>query len=343
MKISFLALCLLLITTVLCANPSAGPVSIVSELWFNEAGHTMVEFALFNSPPIRLQAFSLRHGDFQQNIPLNTIMTESSPPIVVDITELFPELVLNPEADSLWIYKYSNVHNKLKWGNSFSCYINSIEPGQSIAYNYADYELTLCKEEPPTPGSNAYQVNARTVVTVVVTDQNNNPVPGVPIMNNSTGLYSNFTDSNGIFMDIVPAKCYNLNVIHPLTEETIYQNQFWLDTNAELIIPIRINYTANEDNTAPVLPKKGLLAFPTPFNFISNETISFQYDGSSKPHGQSIIKLYDTKGRYVCQIPISAKGIASWKPDRNIGSGIYFARLISGNRILDTATITIIK
>lgn len=343
MKILIITFCMLIISVALTANPSIEPESIVSELWFSEAGHTMIEFALLSGYPINLQAFSLKHGDFQQNLPLNTVVAVDDTPIVVDITEIFPELVLNPEADSLWVYKYNNVYNKLKWGNSFSCYINSIEPGQSIAYNYADYNLNLCKEEPPTPGTSAYQVIARTVVTVAVKDQNNNPVVGVPILNNVTGLYSNFTDSNGMFVDIVPADYYYLSVIHPLTEVPVYQHQYWLDTNAELMVNISLNYTANDDNTAPVVAQEGLKVYPTPFNLKQTEALTFEYQGKSALSHAGYIKIYNIKGHYVCKIPVSAKSTAYWKPDTKVGSGIYFARLISENRIIDTVAITIVK
>ncbi len=350
MKVPIFAFCLLLITSVLCANPTS-PI-VVSEIWFAENGHCMIEIcpqALFDY----ITGFVFKNGDIQVVLPESFVFPSQGEVAIIDVNEIMPDLNFNPTGDTLEVLGQVTEENFftidiVKWGTDFINYLSPLQPGQSIvhyiAYDPGGAMTGWCKDAPPTPGTSPNAAVARDTIKIIITDQFGNPVPEIPIFYSDDYFApKGHTDASGTYTEVRFADRFHCVVRYPHTYVLIQNQTYWLEPNQNLTIPIQINVTANEDNTAPFLPKAGLKAYPSPFNSICNETISFQYDGSTKLHGQSIIKLYDTKGRYVCQIPMSVTGLTSWKPDSNIGSGIYFARLINGNRVLDTKSITLIK
>jgi len=335
------------------ANPS--PPQVVSEVWFAENGHFMME--LSSSSPSSYPVFDmsdiyLNTHNWLSHIPLSGSIVFGGG-VVVDITALIPEMVFNPEDDTLEIYYYSSgqlyFSNSIQWGEDFNTHnINAPNPGQSLVFCHTFNGYEVFKEEPPTPGSHPYTALARDTLRVIVTDQYGNPISGAPVflsINMRPWVPNSYrvTDADGVLADTLYAGKCLVRVKHPQTNTIIFEQTYWLEPNQTTTIPIQISMTGVNDNTAPALSATELKAYPSPFNLSKHEMITFQYDSKTKLLSKSYIKIYDAKGRFVCQIPMSDKVTASWKPDKDISSGMYFARLISGNRIVDTTTFIVIK
>jgi hypothetical protein len=353
MKVILFTISLLILCAAMFANPI--PTSILSEVWFAENGHMMMEFNANWYTTVYTTDLAIVHDDIPQALTGTPMLipTNYGPGLVVDISEMIPFMDFNPEEDSIGIIYTQGLDvmhiNSLKWGNSPDHDINPPLPGQSMALvlthdlDYFSY-LEWVKEEPPTPGTNAYQAFSRDTLRVVVTNQLGQPVPNAPIYPYLQAQHPiAYTDANGVFCDTLLAGRYNLIVKHPTTNAVVMDSTFWLEPNQTTTIPVQITVTANDDQIAPMVPKTGLTAYPSPCNLAKNTTVSFEYKGDAKLIKKGMVKIYDTKGRFVCQQLMSSKGTASWMPDRSISSGMYFARLISGNRIMDTTTITIMK
>lgn len=348
MKAIIITISLLVIMTALLSNPIMPMV--MSEVWFTDSGHCMVEFYPWILTISADTVLFFINGDVQEPFYYNFSALPQDSVLVVDITEEIPNISFNQAEDGMSIGIPSTsglfVLEGFSWGDSFNNSINPPLPGQSMVQGYNNYydefqHWAWYKSQSPTPGCTG-GIDIDTVI-VVVTNQFGEPVPKVPIYDYNEFAYSDSTDFDGKFTTTMLAGRYKLKVLHPESNIVVHDQLYWLEPNQTTTIPIQINLTANEDNTAPVMPKTGLKAYPSPFNIKTADAVSFQYNGSSKLRGESVIRIYDIKGRYISSVSMSAKGTASWKPNRDIGSGIYFARLISGNRILDTATISIIK
>jgi len=353
MKVMFLTMCLFFVIIALYSNPVME--KLMSEVWFADNGHFMMEFypegvAYFISP------FYLSNGEESIIIPYDFATAPYDSVLVFDITEMIPGLNFNPLGDVLILQNLMGTTlltmEYLSWGNGFNNTINPPLPGQSLVQSWNYHHLpesnpyTWYKEEPLTPGLADQWVpliNARDTLFITITDQDNNPVADLPLYWRETELPYGYTDNYGMYADTVLAGRWKIIIKHPLTDEIIFNNQYWLEPNQTTTISIQVNITANSDEIAPAIVQKGLQAYPSPFNSRNADAITFKYDGEAKLIGDTYIKLYDTKGRFILQIPMSAKGMASWKPSSEIGSGMYFARLISKNRIIDTTTLTIIN
>jgi hypothetical protein len=349
MKFILLAWVIIFIAAALPANPVIP--QIVSEMWFDESGHLMVEFCssyyYFNSVPF--SDMYIVHGGSEFSIPQAGGVGYNYPQ-VLDLTALVPELNLDPLSDTLWVqFDYQDGwggYSYISWGDDFGYSAQAPQPGESLVLCHTFFGYTPVKDNPPTPGTNPFQALARDTLRVVVTDQSGNPLPDVPVYCSNPGNgfppYTNYTDANGVFADTVYAGKTFIRVTHPQSNVPVSEQYYWLEPNAATVIPITIYTTAPADEVLPVA-RPGLKAYPVPFNKQTAEAITFRYEGVIKLQKGSYIRLYDMKGRFVTQIGMSAKGEAHWQPDTGISSGTYFARLISGNRIMDTATLTVTK
>jgi hypothetical protein len=345
MKALMIGLFMMLISIALYTNPMGG--SLISEVWFNDNGHLLVEFHPIPDDAIDFTEVYFVHGDDEVQNPYSGEIHWYDPPLVFDLTQLNPAMVFDPAEDSLIVRQYHGTgyydwHN-LHWGSGFSNDINPPLPGQSIAVFYDSYYY--CKDEPPTPGANAYDPVARDTLKVVVTDENGNPVPNVQI-NTVIGfpvVQYHYTDGSGVYIDTLYASRLHMEVRHPVTNEVVLSQYFWLEPNQTTEIPIQITMTGNDDEVIPTPAIKGLKAYPVPFNASRSGFISFSYDGNARLVKDSYIRLYDAKGRFVTQIPVSPKGVTNWTPPADTASGMYIARLISGNRFVDTVSFSIIK
>ncbi len=361
LKVIILIICLGIIISALYSNPCVIFEGILSEVWFADNGHLMMEFYSLSMPEINLNTLTIVHGDYQENFPDSVVVNHESAPSVVDITALMPGMVFNPEEDSLTVKipLHGNYYwfDSLKWGNSSGANITPPMPGQSLVHNIAWientwsawtmpgdvlFEDTWVKDSPPTPGTQCFEAVARSNIKVIVTDQNNDPVPFVPILHKYSGKYNLYTDSQGIYTDVSTAGKYHLSLKHPVTGEIIHDQYYWLEPNQTKEIPISVNIEPG--TPIPPIPDN-LRAFPSPFNIQKtyNRTMYFQYSGAAKLANNSYIKVYDIKGRYVSKIPMTGNGISRWNIREELKSGMYFARLISGSRVIKTTTFTVIN
>lgn len=344
MKFIMITLALIVLSIALYSNPITA--EIVSEFWFSNEGHLMMEFCMnynYNDQPVNLSDIHLVNDAMDVTIPLAGAV--SAYPYVVDVSSLIPGFTLNPEVDTLLVY-FDNSSGfagstYYRWGNCPYSRISSISPGQSAVRVHTSDGFVLAKDEPPTPGASPYSPIARDTLIIMVTNQFGEPMSGVPVLLYNL-YYTNYTDINGIFTVTTWASRCGIIVRHPQTNEIVYQQSHILEPNETTVIPVTISITANEDELIPV-PIKGLHVYPSPFNHNTADAITFKYDGETKLSRDTYFRLYDTKGRFILQIPMDIKGMASWKPASDIASGLYFARLISGNRIVDSTPISIIK
>lgn len=344
MKAALMTLAALVLSLALAANPIMPEV--LSELWFNDQGHLMLELCMnfsFNNQTVDLADIHLVNDAMDVAIPQAGAISDY--PYVLDVTALLPGFVLNPEVDTLQIY-FDNgsefVGNTwYRWGNCTYSEISAIAPGQSAARVHTMDGHVLAKDEPPTPGTHAYDPVACDTLIIMVTDQFGGPVSGAPVWI-SLAWVTQSTDENGIFSILLPATCCYVNVRHPQTNEVVYEQSRFLEPHQTTVIPVTISMTANAEEVIPVV-KTGLRGYPNPFNSMASDRIGFSYAGDAKLGRESCIRIYDAKGRFLQQIRMSSKGAASWQPPADIGSGHYLARLISNNRIVDTTAITINK
>jgi hypothetical protein len=235
----------------------------------------------------------------------------------------------------------------LSWGSSFNNSINPPYDGQSMVHWYNNYydgennRWAWYKDEPPTPGTTGYPTTQCTII-INVHDQFGAPIANVPIYRYNWNIYEDSTDVNGVFTTSWLPGRYKLKIKHPQTGFVVRDQQYWVEPNQTVTFNVMIDMTSTEDEVAPAIIK-GLQAYPNPFYCSASGYVSFTYDGDTKLSRDSYLRVYDTKGRFIQKIEMNSKGTASWQPAADTASGPYLARLISGNRILDTTTLTIVK
>ncbi len=351
MKVSLVIFNLLLLFSALLANPWS--TAVLSEVWFADNGHLFVELY---TPPVYITNYNqvqIAHGDtiacVTDSVEINF---NNNIPYVVDVSELEPGLIFDPAGDTLRIRMPMGTEyyemDGVSWG--YGQYeIRPPLPGQSLVKAHPDYftamDIGWFKDEPPTPGLYPYNTVARDTIVILVTNTDGIPLQHFPLYLSDVYYICGYTNSSGIFVDTLKAGRLPVRLKHPDNNTVLYNQCFWLEPNETTFIPIEIDYqpTLNNDENVPPITEKGLRAYPTPCNLKTAKYLTFAFDGNTKLNINSHLKIYDTKGRYICRIPMSAKGTACWKPSRDISSGIYFARLINGNRILDTIPLTIVK
>jgi hypothetical protein len=348
MKVTILIICILILCSALCANPWTS--TILSEVWFADNGHLFVELS---TSPIYITNYNqvqIAHGDTIAQITQNIEITNV--PAVIDVSELEPGLTFDPAGATLivkyWFMDDYYPLDGVSWGYS-QFEIRPPLPGQSLVKSHPDY-LTLWdigwfKDGPPTPGTSPYYPIARDTLIIFVASADGTPLQNFPIYLTDIDYICGYTNSAGIFVDTLKAGYLPIRLKHPGNNTVLYNQYFWLEPNETTFIPIEIDNspTENSEEVVPASVDKGLIAYPSPVNIKKADALPFKYNGKSKLSHDSYIKLFDIKGRHICQITMTAKGIAYWKPNRDIGTGIYLARLISGNLVLDTKSITMIK
>jgi hypothetical protein len=357
MKRVTLVLAILLIIRILSADYFGQ--SLISELWFGENGHFYIEVSLkdyHTNNTIELHNVFISNGQTEQRLPYYHTVHVNDAPMVLDLTSLVPAVVFNPEGDTLLVRELYEGEfddlNEVSWGNDFSNDCNPPLVGQSLVnYVYGSsgsfWLGYWCKDAPPTPETSPYCPVSLATLEVMVTDENHNPLPDIVI--NRAYIEDSYlypictTDSSGIATVNMIARDYRFVVEHPVTYMIVYNQSFWLEPNDTTHIDVTINMTTHSEETYNPVMVKALKAHPVPFNASLSGFISFSYDGETKLVKESYIRLYDTKGRFITQIPVSPKGVTKWTPPEDMASGMYIARLISGNRFVDTVFLSIIK
>jgi hypothetical protein len=350
---------IIFVTTILSADINYFGQSLVSELWFGENGHFYIEVSLkdyHTNHTIELHDVFISNGQLEQRIPYYHTVHVNDDPMVLDLTSLMPSVVFNPEGDTLIVRKLSGGElsdlNEVSWGSDFSNDCNPPFVGQSLV-NYV-YHLSgtfwlsyWCKDAPPTPGTSPYCPVSLATLEVMVTDENHNPLPGVVI--NRAHIEDSYlypictTDSTGMASVNMIATDYRFVVEHPLTYMIVYNQSFWMEPNDTTHIDVIINMTTHSEDEHYQVMVKGLKAYPVPFNASRSGFITFAYDGEQRLVKDSSIRLYDSKGRFVKELPFPAKGTTTWTPPRDIASGMYIAKLIMDNKFIDTKAFSIIK
>jgi hypothetical protein len=348
-----LAVGLLLIISAGYANAALPQTSILSEVWFTENGHLMVEFSTMgmNSIPLNeIVVINSGEQEYREAFQDSTIIIDSSA-VVIDITETMPNMVFNPDGDTLIIgHMYNNdlenysYLDRLIWGNDPFSDTNPPQPGQSMAHSvkWTEYNYEMWPyfkwviDEPPTPGTNCFNPVARSLLKVKITDLNNDPVPYALLFFYSV-TDNCLTDENGELNEPIFPGRFDISIQHPIYAESVLNQIYMVEPYDTLSIPLQITMPGSY----PYDNLKKLRAYPVPYNRRKAYFLTFKYYGEIKK--DSYIKLYDIKGRFISKIPFDTNGFINWHPDEAIGSGMYFARMINGNKIVDTATITIIK
>jgi hypothetical protein len=352
MKVTLICLFLLFCFVWLFANPTY--YMAFSEVWFDENNHLMVEFQpgcqwldSHDNLVVCNTQLGCAFGFVFTGIPSDSM-------VVLDFTERYPILNFNQQNDILilgiFVEEDILIIDEVSWGDSLLHDIYPPEPGQSVVQSTNNLwepegsPFSWYIGEMSTPGTP--NTIAISTITVHVTDQNNIPVTNLPLYYTSYSpppvIPIGYTDDNGFFSINKSAGKYRIVVRHPETNDVIYNNTFWLYPDETTELDVQLTLTGNTDEVQPFI-KTGLHAYPVPYSQNTSTTITFVYDGEKHLDRESNIRLYDTKGRFVTQIPFVIKGTTNWTPPPWLASGEYLARLISGNRFVDTASLSIIK
>jgi hypothetical protein len=319
-------------------------------LWFDANEHFMVEFmndsqwlnnmgSIYVTDMINAQPFYFNFS----SVPMDSR-------VVLDFTELFPTLVFNQQDGGLSIYHQimadSTILEQVSWGNDLTHSVIAPAQGRSIIHGYTNmptpegYPYAWYIGDHPTPGE--YNIVATHNFSVHITYQDGSPIAALPLYYNTYVPPFAYTDENGFYTHTYSAGRWRLIVRQPVTDEIFYNQMFWLNPDGTTDVYIQLPLTDNEDEVLPLI-QNGLKAYPVPFSTSRSGFISFNYNGNTRLVKDSYIRLYDTKGRFVTQIPYFIKGATNWTPPAGMASGMYLARLISGNRFVDTTSFSIIK
>lgn len=345
---------MLLAITIISVGLWANPVSpkFVSEIWFTAESHCMLEIYPQYIGTFELNKVIFFNGDTQAQLPADLQMPGNDSLLVVDATALMPALNYDPMGDTLQT-KYRMEEgwdidsDYCCWGEAIANDVNPPEVGQSIVMargsGHDGLAFMWCKDEPPTPGIFAYSPQARATLRVRCINQNGNPVPNVPISHSNFYPFLGYTDTEGVLVDSVLAGRLDLRILHPETNQVLYQQSRWLEPHHETAVNLVITMTDNAEYVIPVASGTLFIAYPNPFDQSQTATLTLSYQGKAKLDRHSYVKIYNLKGQYITEFKMPPNGKTNWKPGSDISSGMYFVRLINGNRIQESLTLQVIK
>lgn len=296
-------------TCFLKANPLPPP-PVISELVLYQFGFSL-ELALDmwgidNLDNVRLTTSSSQ-ANFNQGI--SVIFGEL---LVVTEEDLQSSLFIDPAGDVLIIEEnYGGSWyelDKIYFGNHYYSLVSTPLEGESIVQQAFDYWGEIfywtVKNKPPSPGSSAYQTDARGTLSGYVLDKFAQAVPGAWIKYCDEAYYWNgtspplqaiYSDSSGYFFcDDMFARKYPVEII-------INNTTFW---NADIVVELDSNnyYEFIIDSLAVGIPEPQKLLevdisnYPNPVN--GNTTFKIN---TSRGHiwNNGSIKIFDLSGKVV--------------------------------------------
>ncbi|MEA3478764.1 MAG: T9SS type A sorting domain-containing protein [Bacteroidota bacterium] len=340
------------------ANPIPPP-PVISELVLYQFGFSL-EMALDmwgidNLDNIRLTT-SNDQANFNQGI--SVIYGEL---LVVTEEDLQSSLFIDPAGDVLIIEEnYGGSWyelDKIYFGNHYNSLVSTPLEGESIVQQAFDYWGEIfywtVKNKPPSPGSLAYQTDARGTLSGYVFDKFAQAVPGAWIkycdeayMWNGTSppLPAIYSDSSGYFFsDDMFARKYPVEII-------INNTTFW---NADIVVELDSNnyYEFIIDSLAvgipepQKLPEVDISNFPNPF---TNNTTFDVCIPENYHWDEAQITIMDMNGRIVDRIEYRNTGNmgswkASWDVKTDFNTGIYIYTLGFDNKRIVSNKMIITK
>jgi hypothetical protein len=329
----------------------ANPVSpmFISELWFADNGHLMLEICPHYAEYVDPADIWFSNGSSQTQLPPDFAFPDNGQVVVADLSLLMPTLVFDPATDTLMIGVYEDngyfyAFDSITWGESYSNSINPLFAGQSWArhmYQSIDGSgYSWCKNAVPTPGLYPYQAQSQANMHLRFANQNNNPIANVVCWGSGAHAIS---DPSGVAADTIRTGKLSLYYVIPGSATLHALPPVWIEPDQNYQQTIVVPMTSDEDNLLPAAEKARIRLYPSPYRWGQDELLVIQYSDSNKLTEPSNLKIYDAKGRFIEDIVFPKSGTLAWKPGSDLAAGVYLFRLCCGNRIIDSATLTILK
>jgi hypothetical protein len=348
MNKQFVIFLFLWIAVCIGANPLAP--NIMSELWYNQDGHLLLEIC-----PLYFWAYgdlqlSFSNGDIIVAKPDSLIIPADGETAVWDISAAMPELNLNPHGDTLGVRLYSPSMGftmdweSISWGSSTASNVSLLATGQSWVCQMVHGDMGSwshwCKEEIATPNAYPYTSRSRAWLNLRFIDASGNPYSQVEYY--ATNLMG-VTDSTGVVADSILTG--HLQIIYriPSHEHYTYLPPVFLEPDQ--VYDCTVNFSGQDNQDTNLHPQRTCLLkiYPSPYLKCSGEATKIEYIGKLRLTPRSIVKIYNSKGQFIESIAMPENGKVQWQPKQGLSTGVYLLRVVSENRIVATSYLTVIK
>lgn len=332
---------------VLLANPL--PLKCLSEVWFDDEGDLHLElgsnslYESYSGYPIRIS-----DGTSYTEFPTGLIIPVYPGVWLENLSELCPGLSFNPQEGTLLIQGWSEgdiyvTMESLNWDQDYHLHDGQsfVQVQDLIFHGFSGY--FWAKDANPTPGSCSYSPVARTPLSIHCVDQNGEPVSGVNIYRYPNGISMGATEENGVYEAQILSRITEISARHPQTNELFYQEMHYLEPNQALNIELSLVLTANDDQSLPLAPIKGLEAFPNPYIAKFHDKITLRFEGDQKVLSGSKVIVYNLRGQEVATIEMQPDEERNWSPEPDLPSGTYLLKLMNGKRDLGRQMLRIIR
>lgn len=331
---------ILLITLGLGANPITH--AYIQQIWFNEDGELIVQFGR-HAAYLANYEMEVMLSDGTNSVPLT--LTETNPqnyPIEYNLTEIAPQLTFNPESG---YFKMSRPYilEEIRWGFGPLCQVSPLVGSQTY-YQYMLFEYTewgdtivhyLWAKSTSAAEVQDYECQTYSPLYLSLRNQQNEPLVGFRMHLDGFNWPHAISDENGIINTGVRCRRTNLIIYAPEGAEELYSQSFWAEPGENYTYNAIINYTGNDDPTAPMAEVKLSLK---PSVIRAGKTM--QVDCSEALGHSATLYLFDIKGRQLEHYPFAGNMPLHTE---NLPAGIYFLRLQQGDQTLDTQRFIILK
>jgi len=349
MKRQFCLLALVLFIAGLAANPVQE--CVLSEIWFTPQGHCMMElYDYWGVLDAQVCDLEFHNGDYIATTECDSLINHIRP-LVIDATELMPDLNLNPEGDTLMIYgpilpDFNFILDYLVWGNGTYVNLTPPLPGQSMVQwleGYDDWHsFYWCKEANPTPGTSPFVPQSKGVLRLVCHNQTV-PLPNLPVYYLDSMTVNGITDANGVWEDSLYACNFYWTVRNPATNQSLCSGTAHLEPNQVIVADITLNLTGTEEDIQTAQDKPLVRFCPQPFTTGASALLHIELGEGCPKAARHQLRIYNTKGEFVTELVIPRSGRLAWAPGATCGSGVYVYRLIGDSRIIACGSFTLLK
>lgn len=277
---------------------------------------------------------------------INGINISPNEIIVLDQNDLVGSLEVNPSGDHIYLideygYPISDFeYEYLKFGNFEGAYVPAPIENQSIAIHkvvepfYFEVYYYVGMEQPPTIGSDPFNISARGLLEGYIYDLNNSPVSGVgiifPYYDPVSSWYPSFTNQNGYFiMENLLSAFHSFNFFRDLYEGTFTATIFPGDT---AFIEIHL------DTILVEIPE--YQNHPNPF--IGFTSFKIQIPKETK-FNTAFLAIYDLTGKLIDRIEIPSGNFSVEWSGSGHESGIYLYNIVLDNKPFAYRKMIILK
>ncbi len=260
--------------------------------------------------------------------------------IVLDQDDLVGIFEYIPEGDQIYIIDYDYYESwHIRFGNFPGAAVPAPNENQSIAFHDFFYpwppvhDYWICLEQPPTIGSDSFNVTARGMIEGYIYDLNNNPVPDVHINYPYTDITINWnvnTDSAGIFL-MPNLICRNYNSIN-------FSISGYSDSFSVTVLPDETSYVEIQLDTFFVgIPE--YYNYPNPFSGSTSFSIQIPKETN---FNTGRLSIYNVSGKLVDRIEIPSNDYTAEWQSNNLEPGIYLYNIVLDNKKFATKKMLIL-